>query len=634
MYKFSKNSSIVRDYFLISSIIFAVVVILSISFSIYSYKIQKDIQEHKLATSAERLKSVITESFEYVSHLSGFIGDQVVEHAGNNKYKIADILGGKLLVNDYAKKLFSWTMFDWVMPDDKLVASGPFGVLKKPKDVSFRAYAKMAKKEPGKLHFDQPSIGIPSGKYIIPMGMGILDKAGKYIGIVSLGFSISDMTRRLEDEVIKDGVSFLVISDQSNIVFQSSDNKPITDNENLFKETNFSGSLFPQNSGYFDKPIYYHGIVYSYYRKIDNYPYTILVGFENNLNNAIIRNLLLPRLLEFFVIGVVAIVMLLVMRSFIIKPILDLSNVAEQIAKGELNKVRLPKVRTRELYILAKQIARVQSYWRRNNAIKLELEQKSKELQLAHEAAVNANLAKTEFLSSTAHELRSPLNAIICMSEVIKTKMFGDDVSKYVEYAGDIEQSGHELLEFINDLIDLSKTENGNFSLDNQEMLDIENIIQRAVKLNISRAHKSSINIRLNVDQIMPKLYGDGRRIRQILVNLISNSIKYSQTNTVISISANIKDGKMVLVVADQGFGMNEEQIKVALQKWGTLENQNSGKVDSSGLGLTIAKHLAELHGAEFVVNSEVGKGTTITIMFPQDRLHYVLVSEKEIMAA
>ena len=123
------------------------------------------------------------------------------------------------------------------------------------------------------------------------------------------------------------------------------------------------------------------------------------------------------------------------------------------------------------------------------------------------------------------------------------------------------------------------------------------------------------------IEESLPKLFADGKRLRQVLINLISNSIKYSPPDTVINISALVKDGKIHLIVADQGFGMNEEQLAIALTKWGMVENENSGKLDSSGLGLPLAKHLIELHGAEFRVESKPGKGTIVTMVFPAERI-------------
>jgi signal transduction histidine kinase len=226
-----------------------------------------------------------------------------------------------------------------------------------------------------------------------------------------------------------------------------------------------------------------------------------------------------------------------------------------------------------------------------------------KKAEESYQLALSASKGKSEFLAYTGHELRSPLNVIIFGSEMMKSRTFGDLPPKYAEYAEDIYQNGNDLLHFIEDLMEVTKAEESGFTL-HPEYVNVSEIIDRVIRLNITRATK------------LPPLWADPRRLRQILNNLISNAIKYSPENTTVKVIAHSIDGITQIIVEDKGFGMDENDLDVALSKYGTVKNENSGKVESVGLGLPLVKKLVESHKAKFDIKSSPKEGTSITISF------------------
>jgi two-component system cell cycle sensor histidine kinase PleC len=245
-----------------------------------------------------------------------------------------------------------------------------------------------------------------------------------------------------------------------------------------------------------------------------------------------------------------------------------------------------------------------------------------KQAEAAREIAISASKDKSDFLAYTAHELRTPLSFIVTGSEIMKSQLFGKLSERYLEYVSNIHQSGLELLEFIDDLIDEMRTERGKFKVYNK-IINVNNIFIKVFRQNLNKAFKQKVSIELDIEPNLPLLITDSRRMVQILNNLITNSIKYSPENTVIKIIAKIINHEMHLAVSDQGFGMNKTDIEFAFSNYGTIENKNSSKVESVGLGLPIVKILAEALGARVIIDSKKDYGTTITIVFSAARIHY-----------
>ena len=254
------------------------------------------------------------------------------------------------------------------------------------------------------------------------------------------------------------------------------------------------------------------------------------------------------------------------------------------------------------------------------------------EMRTARDLAETANRAKSQFLANMSHELRTPLNAIIGFSEVISSALFGPLDARYRDYAQDIHGSGHHLLRIINDLLDLSKVEAGRLELHNLPVR-VDTLFETCRRMVSDRAAAAGIDLDFRAGDLVVNV--DELRLEQVLLNLVSNAVKFTPTGGRIRVSASLAlSGETIISVVDTGIGMAAEDIPRALQPFGQIDNSLARPHGGTGLGLPLAQRLVELHGGTMRLDSELGKGTTVTIVLPAERTRYPELSGLDHLAA
>jgi two-component system cell cycle sensor histidine kinase PleC len=260
-----------------------------------------------------------------------------------------------------------------------------------------------------------------------------------------------------------------------------------------------------------------------------------------------------------------------------------------------------------------------------------ELEQAKAISDEARHRAEAANVAKSRFLAQMSHELRTPLNAILGFSEVMKSEIFGGHaVPVYKDYSADIHNSGVHLLNLINEILDLSRIEAGRYEL-NEEAVALVHVVADCHHLLKLRASSRGITIHEVFEQGMPRLWGDERAIRQIVLNLLSNSIKFTPQGGEIWLKVGwTASGGQYLSVKDNGSGIAENEIPIVLASFGQGSNSIKSAEQGAGLGLPIAKSLIDMHGGTFTLKSKIRIGTEVIITFPPERVMSALAPMTE----
>ena len=239
-------------------------------------------------------------------------------------------------------------------------------------------------------------------------------------------------------------------------------------------------------------------------------------------------------------------------------------------------------------------------------------------LDLARSAAERADTAKTRFLATMSHELRTPLNAIIGFSEMIMNEQdLMLDAARRKEYAQLINDSGQHLLSVVNGILDMSKMESGNFEITPEPFAPRSALIN-CCNLLALKARENGIDLVINAAQDLPEITGDSRAFKQIVLNLVSNAIKFTERGGKVTVAASVEDAKLVLDITDTGVGIAADDLMRIGDPFFQTGTTYQRRHEGTGLGLSIVKSLVALHGGELTVQSKVDEGTTVTVVLPR----------------
>jgi len=248
------------------------------------------------------------------------------------------------------------------------------------------------------------------------------------------------------------------------------------------------------------------------------------------------------------------------------------------------------------------------------------LKEAERNMRHAMQTAEIANRAKSEFLAHMSHELRTPLNSVIGFAQMMLAETFGPlGHVNYQDYSGDIHESAVHLLNVITDILDISKIEAGEMEITETE-IELGSVILESTKMVSQRADRGGVILGMEIDQNLPCLRGDELRIKQIILNLLTNAIKFTPSFGRVTARAFLSDGSIVLQVADTGQGIPADQMPNILRPFEQVRDSSRHAHEGTGLGLYLTNSLVEVHGGELNIESELGVGTSVTIRFPLER--------------
>lgn len=607
--------------------------------------------QEKIKNNAIKLGNQVDDSLIYVENFVNLIATRISKQNTTAPEPIAAILESvSPKIDDDKYDIFTWTLFDFIAPNGHVLAASTVGVLKKNIIITpdRRSWIVDARFEPWKFHIAKSDIGIVSHEPIIPIGFGVTSKQNKFLGIISLGVNTEKLKKALELSTEGLITNFAILNRDYSIITASENFDFKKQNEFQKNLTNALNSSFIDTSGSFikvDNRTFFC-------LKITHYPdLTIISGIDKKIADTEFWSEILPNILNTLYLTTFFLILLYFFRTKLLNPVVELSESSNQIAQGN-TQIIVPQSNIAEINFLSRSIETVRCF--------VEKQQQEKNF------AETANHNKTEFLASTAHELKNIVAGIIGLAELVKMnfsdkvnsvdKKFSDEeLSENQNFLEDVVKLGEELAEFIHDITDVNQSQTGDFKIEEQSVVDVKDVTLRSIKLLKMRAAKSHKQIvtqflkQPDEDFLIENL--DPRRLKQIIVNLLSNSIKYANDHSKIkiilerfpsdasemwrdSMLQNVRNNseiderrklhlltiikksrpKISIIVKDEGVGMSDEEIIIALAKYGRIANE--AKIDSTGLGLPLVKHLVELQGGILTISSQKNVGTEVRIIF------------------
>jgi len=554
---------------MITFIVITMVVILTLVNCIRIYSSHKSNILKEMATESSFLSAVISDQLNYSKYFIKLISKSVKTYPQNIE-RIRDTLQFHFQSREF-NLLFGWRKYSWANNEFQEVATSMDGIIKNPKKLNFVedivATMNVNNKEKDTIFF---RINKGSDQtYSLKLINTLFDQeTQEFIGSVVLSYDIDTMIKYLNNRKKSSSINFVIIDENLTIVAKSKsqiDKITLTNNTlspymiQILKKNTLHSGNLNKDYSYLDMV---NGLNY-FIKPLENLPFTVIVNIDHNFIKDDIIKSVAKKFLE---VGLLAGVSLIIIISI----------------------------------------------YKRETSLRTKAEK-------ATILANNATKAKTNFLAFTAHEIRSPLGFILTGSEVMSKELFGRIPTNYTKYVEGIHNNAQIILDFITDILDENQIIEGQFKIVNS-LNQIQDIIAQVVT---SHSGKKNISIVTDFAANLPLLVCDKRRITQVIDNLINNSIKYSNENTIITISVKMNEDQMLVTIIDQGIGMKEHEIPIALSKYGTISKNDYTKGSSYGLGLPIVKMLLDAHEAILNINSIDGKGTTVKIIFPKFKIVY-----------
>jgi two-component system, cell cycle sensor histidine kinase PleC len=431
----------------------------------------------------------------------------------------------------------------------------------------------------------KPVTGLVSKGPVIPATQRLEDKDGAFAGVLLFSIDTARATAMYRRVDLGNSGSLIIVGDDGTIFFgytlprgldPSLIGTPMTEEVT----TRLRGA--PSGSYIATSPIDGIERIYSW-RRLDDFPLIALVGLgkAEALASANREAILMSGL------GILSIGLLLALTAMLAR---EISRRIKQALALETQRRKLKEV----------------------NA----------ECTSAKRQAEQANQSKSLFLANIGHELRTPLTAISGFSEIIRDKVFGNDLDRYTGYASDIYGAATHLIELIKNLLDSSKIEAGKFEL-HERVLDLSRIEADCLRLVRGQAENRGIQLTAGPPGTSISLYADETAFKQIILNILSNAIKFTPAGGTVSLGRTLDaDGSLTFTVGDSGVGMTEDEVRRALEPFQQVQNALSRQRDGTGLGLPLAAQLTELHGGWLTIESHPGQGTTVSVHFPPWRLN------------
>ena len=602
-FKKKLHFSLSNEYFLFTAIVLSLVCFISASFFIYSYYLYSKQKTASIVNLATLISYEINDIFEENENILKFFGHKIADKIDSNDlHNIANLL---ISTVDLNIKKMTKSYISWVNTEGKLTVSGKHGILKdKFPDIKNRKYFVTAKNNPWKMQISDPDKSIFSNDNILPTGIGIQNKSGKFIGYLVLGLRIDHINRYLAKIIDAQKISYILFNN---------DYKRITSSE-IFQDNLYDSIDFKKLSNLTSKNVdvvvipekfKVNNFEYTHLIKVANYPFYILAGFDTNYYKQEFLYKVSSRLVELLLIGIFCLILLYFFRKKIILPITNLADLAFEISKGKLN-TTIPKQNSIEMYKLAKGLSQVVRSMKKTEDYKQKLE-------LANKIAKDSDLARSEFIKKMQYEFGSYLREIYFYAHFICKYLESNSITEE-----QIVKSTNKIQEIVMLIYNKTSTtlERNHFNL--------TCILDQAIKVNMKLSFFKGINIITNFNKKLPKIYADEFRIKQIIISLLYKSIENSpkNSNIFLNVDYHLKEGTtwFEITIKDQSFGLEENELNILEERF---YGDDPTIFELTKMKMKHIEKLVKMHKGKIQIINKLNEGRTV-------KLHIPLLLKKE----
>jgi len=616
--------SLSRDFALLSAAIVFLLFLISAwvtytTYISYSERIANDMEKE-----SQRLAYTLSTEMDNASYMLSSLGKQIITDSNQDLVRLAKV------IKAFDSNEHIYRALSWIDSTKHIVISSSTGVLEKSVDVSDRDYVRQSAIEPWKMYLGQPVEGRVTNRYVIPATMGLTDYTGKFVGILLISVDTNTLTEHLTNQISQNGISFAVVTKSLQPLLQRPGSQDFVTSifplDSLRKISDVSpngllmeGNLFLGSGNYF------------YYHTLSDYPYTILLGYDLSRSDEAVRGILWSRLLQLLVIASFFVLFLWMMRTRMIKPVLDITDAASAVSKGKAYRGELVHG-PEEILALSEEISRISDYIDESKRVENELRNKVFMLKQAKEASQMATHSKSEFLAYACQEIRAALNHIIGFSQTMRDQLHGPiENRKYRQYATDIYSISNSLLNYTQDLLTFSKVETGHISL-NEHPLDLQEIINKTLRFMADKMQNEKRNIRTQLQEPLSRLLADEFRLQQILTNMLMYLFHTTTQDQSLVLKVEVvSENRERMFYAIVGYSDDRAAPKAAeLAAWAQVLFDNHSSLTSrdeehsepSDIHLELIHSLTALHQG-YVGVKEDGKSVMVAIFFPTNRIRF-----------
>lgn len=618
--------SLSREFALLSVAILFILFMVSLWVSYITYESYADKVVQDLESEAQLIDHSLISEIQNANYLLNSLGRQITLSSATDSTAIAGLLKA------FDSRTQVYHVFLWTNNRQEVEISSAKGIIETPVDVSDRDYIKKSLADPWKMQIGRPIEGRVSNRWVIPAAVGLTDFTGKFLGTLSLSMDIHDLSDQIAELIRRPGISFAITS-QTLI--------PLTQVSN---EENFVARHFPVDKmsaiNFYKHP---KGVIsraslfggsenFAYYQVSKQYPYLILLGFDGKQTDMAVRRVLWPKLVQISVVAFFLISFLWIVRARIISPVVQLTDVAASVARGESFRL-LPKGGPTEILNLSYQIKRISDFLTERNLMEDELRNKMFMLRKAKERAEVSNRSKSDFLAYVSSELKNPINGIVGFAQVMKDQLYGPiENKKYRQYASDIYKTGSDLLSLVHDVHMLARSETDMLEL-HEKPLDIAALITKSQRFLAEKMQTEKLSLQVKAPDSLPRLLGDEFCIQQALINLLHFIAKRSLPGEVMACEARVitedRDSPFIAILLASDEAILPENADVLetsrriLPPQPSHQYKHAGDLDapSEDMNVLLARILLYHHRANFTLDYPTESSTRIVICFPHNRL-------------